>query len=391
MRIAHIAPPWIPVPPKNYGGTEHVIFQLVEAQVAQGHTVTLFAPEDAKTSARQISFLPQALRECDIPWQSHAKALYHTYKAVEYLKDHVKDFDILHTHLSSTTDLYLFPLTSRLPLPHVNTLHSQFPFDRENGKSQCENADACFMEWISQVPMVAISQHAKREESKKAPLRIIDVVHHGINVKDFPTPTLSPDTFFVWLGRLVPEKGAHLAIEAAHKARVPLILAGIVDEYIPASKEYFEKQIRPHLDGRQISFIGPVDFEQRNALLHQARGMLNPLQWEEPFGMVMIEAMATGCPVIAFPRGAAREIIPNEMLGFLAQDVDEMVKDIRRIDTIDRWAVRKYVETHFSAESMSKNYQSVYKKVIALQSPVWLPPLTVGTPKSVIQQIIPRT
>src|SRR6185437_4721957 len=196
------------------------------------------------------------------------------------------------------------------------------------------------------------SQHAKREELQKAPLRIIDVVHHGINVKDFPAPTLSPDSFFVWLGRLVHEKGAHLAIEAARKAGVPLILAGIVGEYIPASKEYFEKQIRPQLDGRQISFIGPVDFERRNALLHQARGMLNPLQWEEPFGMVMIEAMATGCPVIAFPRGAAGEIITSEKIGFLAQDVDEMIKDIQRIDTIDRYAVRKYIETNFSSGSM---------------------------------------
>ena len=125
MRIAHIAPPWISIPPKNYGGTEHVIFQLVEEQVAQGHEVTLFAPGDARTSARQISFFLHALRECDIPWQSHPKAFYHYYKSVEYLKDHTKDFDILHTHLSSTTDLYLFPLISTLRLSHIATLHSQ--------------------------------------------------------------------------------------------------------------------------------------------------------------------------------------------------------------------------------------------------------------------------
>lgn len=390
MRIAHIAPPWIPIPPKNYGGTEHVIFQLVEEQIAQGHDVTLFAPEDARTSARQISFFPRSLRACDVPWQSHAKALYHGYKAVEYLKNHVKDFDILHTHLSSAADLYLFPLASTLRLPHVVTLHSQFPFDLNHEASQCENADHYYMEWISRVPMVAISEHAKRVELEKAPLHIIDVVHHGINLKDFPVPTSAPENFFVWLGRLAPEKGAHLAIEAAQRARVPLIIAGIVDEYAPDSKEYFEEQIAPHLDNRHIAFIGPVDSEQRNALLRQARGMLNPLQWEEPFGMVMIEAMATGCPVIAFPRGAVREIISSESVGFLAKDVEEMVKDIQRIDTIDRHTVRKYTETRFSSVHMHRNYLRVYKKVIAMQRPSQLSPLTINTQKNGVQPAIPH-
>src|SRR5579859_1134395 len=213
MRIAHIAPPWIPIPPKNYGGTEHVIFQLLEEQVTQGHEVTLFSPGDARTSAHQISFFPRALRECNVPWHAHPKAFYHYYKSIEYLKEHIKDFDILHTHLSSASDLYLFPLTSSLRLPHIATLHSQFPFDRSDGTDESNNADHYYMQWISQVPMVAISEHAKREEMAKAPLRIIDVIHHGINLKDFPKAESTPKDFFVWLGRLVPEKGAHLAIE----------------------------------------------------------------------------------------------------------------------------------------------------------------------------------
>lgn len=392
MRIAHIAPPWIPIPPKNYGGTEHVIFQLVEEQVAQGHEVTLFAPGDARTSARQISFFLHSLRERDIPWQAHPKAFYHYYKSVEYLKDHIKDFDILHTHLSSATDLYLFPLTSTLRVPHVSTLHSQFPFDRSIGTEQDKNADHYYMQWISQVPMVAISEHAKREELAKAPLHIIDVVHHGINLKDFPQPDArnAPENYFVWLGRLVPEKGAHLAIEAAQRAGVPLIIAGIIDEHVPAARAYFEEQIEPYLDKQHISFIGPVDFKQRNALLHRARGMLNPLQWEEPFGMVIIEAMATGCPVIAFPRGAVKEIITSTSVGLLANTVEEMVKQMQCIDELDRYKVRKHIEEYFSSRSMAEKYTRVYKKVIATQQLPLLSPVTITMPKNTTQPTTPR-
>lgn len=381
MRIAHIAPPWIPVPPKDYGGTEHVIFQLVEEQVAQGNQVTLFAPADARTSAQQISFFPHSLRECDVPWQSHPQAFYHYYKAIEYLKSHSKDFDILHTHLSSTSDLYLFPLTSSLQIPHVATLHSQFPFDRQSGTDGSESADRYYMPWLTQVPMVAISEHAKREEMKKASISVIDVIYHGVNMDDFLDPQETPEQFFVWLGRLVPEKGAHLAIEVAHRTGVPLVIAGIVDEYISTSKEYFRQHIEPHLDDRQVSFIGPVNAEQRNALLRRARGMLNPLQWEEPFGMVMIEAMANGCPVIAFPRGAAGEIVVPGKSGFLANNIEEMIACTDSLAELDRFKVREYVETNFSSKRMAENYLRVYKKVITMHQSPFLSPLPVSTQK----------
>src|SRR5712692_2205407 len=159
LKIAHIAPPWITIPPKNYGGTEVVIYNLVEEQVAQGHDVTLFAPGDAKTSAKQISFFPRSLLEAGVPWQAHLKAYYHMHKAVEYVKEH--DFDILHTHLSSSSDLYIFPLTAPLTTPHVTTLHSRFPFDRV--QSWTGDADAFYMEWAPNVPIVAISEAARDE------------------------------------------------------------------------------------------------------------------------------------------------------------------------------------------------------------------------------------
>jgi glycosyltransferase involved in cell wall biosynthesis len=305
MKIAHIAPPWIAIPPKNYGGTEIVLYNLIEEQVAQGHDVTLLAPGDARTSARLISFFPHALIDAGVPWQGHLKAYYHLHKAVEYIKDH--SFDIVHTHLSSSADMYLFPLTAQLATPHIMTLHSHFPFDHV--QSWTGDADDFYMQWIASVPMIVISEYARAERT--FPLDVVGVVHHGLPMARFQPTVKRPEEFFVWLGRFVPEKGPHLAICAARKAGVPLVLAGTIDQHVQESVDYFEHMIKPHIDNQQIKYIGPVDMEQKIDLLSRARGLLNPIQWEEPSGMVMIEAMAVGCPVIAFARGAAPEIVAH--------------------------------------------------------------------------------
>ena len=359
MKIAHIAPPWITIPPKNYGGTEIVLYNLVEEQVAHGHDVTLFAPGDARTSARLISFFPHALIDAGVPWQGHLKAYYHLYKAVEYIKDH--DFDIVHTHLSSSADMYLFPLTAHLAIPHVMTLHSHFPFDRV--QSWTGDADDCYMEWALSVPMIVISEHARAERTLL--LNVVGVVHHGLPLAHFQPTVKQPERFFVWLGRFVPEKGPHLAIEAAKKAGVPIVLAGTIDQHMQESVDYFEQVIKPHLNHQQVKYIGPVDMEQKLDLLSRARGLLNPIQWEEPFGMVMIEAMAVGCPVIAFARGAAPEIVADGRSGFLVHDVNEMAQCISRIDELDRMVVQAHAEHNFTAQAMAVKYTKVYKKIIA--------------------------
>jgi glycosyltransferase involved in cell wall biosynthesis len=359
MKIAHIAPPWIAIPPKDYGGTEVVLYNLVEEQVAQGHDVTLFAPGDAKTSARLISFFPHSLIGDGVPWQGHLKAYYHLHKAVEYIKSH--DFDIVHTHLSSSAEMYLFPLMSHVVTPHVMTLHSHFPFDRIQPWKG--DADDLYMEWASSVPIVVISEQARAKNA--FPLNIAGVVHHGLPMAQFRPTVKQPESFFVWLGHFVPTKGPHLAIEAAKKAGVPLVLAGTVDRHVQASVDYFEQEIKPHIDGEQITYVGPVNMKQKIDLLSRARGLLNPIQWEEPFGMVMIEAMAVGCPVIAFRRGAVPEIVIHGKSGFLVHDVNEMVQSIARIDELDREVVRAHVEQHFTSHIMAQRYTKVYKKVIA--------------------------
>jgi glycosyltransferase involved in cell wall biosynthesis len=361
MRIAQIAPPWITLPPKNYGGTESVLYTLVEEQVAQGHKVTLFAPGDAKTSAKLVSFYPQALIKKGVPWTMHLKAYYHLEKALEQVRQ--EHFDIVHTHLSAAGDLYLFPLTSSLDVPHVTTLHSHFPFDRKPDGT-VGDADRYYMDWAPCVPLVAISESARAQ--KKLPVNFVGVVYNGIDMGQYQIAGKRRGNYFAWLGRFSPEKGAHLAIEAAKRAEVPIVLAGTIDRYQEEARRYFHNKIEKQVDGEKVRYLGPVNMRQKVNLLSRARGFLNPIEWEEPFGMVMIEAMALGCPVISFARGAAPEIVVEGQTGFLVRDVDEMVQRIPRIDEIDREAARSHVERHFSARVMAKHYTQVYKNVIAM-------------------------
>ncbi|MDQ6644134.1 MAG: glycosyltransferase, partial [Chloroflexota bacterium] len=299
MKIAHIAPSWLSIPPKNYGGTEIVIYNLVEEQVARGQDVTLFAPGDTKTSAKLVSFFPKPLVEEGVPWQGHLKAYYHLHKSVEYIKRHT--FDIVHTHLSSSSDMYIFPLVAPLVTPHVTTLHSRFPFDRV--QSWTGKADELYMDWAPLLPMVAISESAREEVPYN--LNFVGVVHHGLPMQQFRPTAKKRGDFFVWLGRFVEDKGTHLAIEAAKRAGVKIVLAGTIDRNQHDSVNYFNTVIKPQIDNEQVKYIGPVNMKQKISLFSRARGFLNPIEWEEPFGMVMIEAMALGCPVISFTRGAA--------------------------------------------------------------------------------------
>src|SRR5713226_7606106 len=393
MKIAQIAPPWIPIPPKNYGGTEVVIYNLVEEQVAQGHDVTLFAPADAKTSAKLVSFFPKSLLEEGVPWPAHLKAYYHLHKSIEYIKEH--DFDIVHTHLSSSSDMYIFPLTAPLATPHVTTLHSRFPFDRV--QSWMGNADEYYMEWAPSVPIAAISESARAEVPY--PLNFVGVVHHGIPMQLFVPSTKKVGDFFVWLGRFIPDKGTHLAIEAAKEAGVKIVLAGTIDRHQQESINYFHQVIEPQIDNEQVRYVGPVNMKKKISLLSRARAFLNPIEWEEPFGMVMIEAMALGCPVISFARGAAPEIVVHRKTGFLVRDVDEMVRFIPRIDEIDREAIRMYVERNFSACVMAEKYVKIYDQVIKqakgvpvrpyLNVALSQPQLTLETVPTIVRKVFP--
>ena len=364
MKIAHIAPPWLTIPPKNYGGTESVIADLVNEQVALGHDVTIYAPGDTNTSAKLVSFFPKALREEGVPWAAHAKAYYHLCRSVEEAS--ANDVDIIHTHLSAGSDIYLFPLTSGLSTPHVTTLHSRFPFDRV--QAWTGDADSLYLSrWGSGVPVVTISKHARTEVP--AQLRVVGVAYNGISMQQYPPTTKQPGEDLVWLGRFMPEKGPHLAIEAARRAGKRIVLAGTIDKAVQESTRYFHEVIESQIDQQQVRYIGPVNRKQKIRLLSTAFGFLNPIEWEEPFGMVMIEAMALGCPVISFARGAAPELINDREVGFLVHNVDEMVRSIPRLADLDRAACRRHVELHFSARAMAETYVKIYQEISMASAP----------------------
>jgi glycosyltransferase involved in cell wall biosynthesis len=354
MKIAQIAPPWISVPPKTYGGTEAIISFLTEELVAQGHDVTLFAPGDARTSANVVSFFPRSLVDDGVPWHAHLKAYYHLHKAME----RAGEFDVVHTHVSSTGDMYVFPLLSLLTTPHLTTLHSNFPFDWVGTWSG--DADNYYMEWITSAPLVTVSNKARTNLPRD--LNIVGVVHLGVPMEQF-RPHQEPADFFAWLGRFVPAKGAHLAIETARRANVPIVLAGQIDKNVPEEVDYFRRVIEPLIDSDRVRYIGPVTMRQKVALLSSARGFLYPIMWEEPGATVVLEAMALGCPVIAFAHGVIPELVVHNRTGFLSRDTDHMLEHIREIGKLDRREVRQHVENNFSARVMTEKYLRIYAEL----------------------------
>lgn len=356
MKIAQIAPPWIGIPPRNYGGTETIIGFIVDELVAQGHDVTLFASGDSVTSAKLVSFYPKSLLAEGVPWQAHLKSYFHLAKSLEC----AGEFDVVHTHLSSTSDMYLFPLMFGMITPHVTTMHSNFPFDRVN--EWTGDADQYFLDWIKPAPVVTVSHKAR--ENIPYPLNVAGVVHLGVPMAQYTFNDRAPGDYFTWLGRFAPEKGAHLAIQAAKQADVPLILAGIIEHDFPRSVDYFKNEIEPHIDNDRIKYIGPVNMEQKIALLSRARGFLNPITWEEPGATVVLEAMAFGCPVIGFARGVVPELIVHGKTGFLVDTVEEMIGYIPRIGEIDRRATHRHVDGNFSARVMAEKYVKIYQALL---------------------------
>jgi len=386
MKIAQVAPPWISIPPKSYGTTEYVIYHLVEELVALGHEVTLFAPADAHTAAKQVSFIPKSLITEGVPWQATLKAYYHLHKSLEYIAGHA--FDIVHTHLASSSDMYIFPLAAMMSTPHLTTLHGYFPFDR-TVDNWTGDADGYFMEWAQHVPLVATSESAREQVRRISPkTRFAGVIPHGIHIETCEATPQHAADYFIWQGRFTYETGAHLAIEAAKRARQPLILAGIKESHNRDAMDYYRHLVEPYINGQDIRYVGPAIYRDNSELLRQARALLAPLQWEEPFGIEMIRAMAMGCPVIAFAAGAATEIIDHGRTGFLAHNVEEMEHYMHRITHIDRHQVCKHAERYFSARVMAEKYVNVYQNVIASRghdreatAPIITQPL-VGTPTS---------
>lgn len=344
MRIAQVAPLWESVPPKLYGGTERVVCYLTNELVRCGHKVTLFASGDSHTGARLAPVVPEALRlkgTCGDPLAPHILML-------EYVAERADEFDVIHFH---TAQIH-FPLMRRLPhLAHVTTLH---------GRLDIPELVPLFREF-REMPIISIS------DAQRAPLPDagwIATVHHGLPPNPF---SFHPERghYLAFLGRISPEKRVDRAIAIATACGCPLRIAAKVD---PADREYFERDIRPLLDNPLVEFIGEIGEHQKSAFLGGAKALLFPIDWPEPFGLVMIEALACGLPIVAFAGGSVREIIEDGVTGFIVDNLDDAVEAVRRIDDIDRRDCRLAFERRFTVSRMATQYLDVYRRLVATTS-----------------------
>ncbi len=340
LRIAQVAPLYESVPPRFYGGTERVVSYLTEELVRRGHEVTLFASGDSTAHASALeSTCPQALRaagKASCGASLHLPTLSRVFEMAER-------FDVIHCHL----DYWAFPFARLVATPTVSTLHGRLDIE--------ELLDV--YRYYSRSPVVSISN------AQRAPLpelNWIGTVYHGLPREQLRFSP-GPGKYLAFLGRISPEKRPDLAIEVARRAGIPLKIAAKVDD---ADREYFEAVIRPLLQSKDVEFVGEINEREKNDFLGNALALLFPVDWPEPFGLVMIEALACGTPVIARPCGSVPEVLRHGVTGFMAASVEGLAEAVGRISTISRRECRREFETRFTAGAMAANYERVYERLI---------------------------
>jgi glycosyltransferase involved in cell wall biosynthesis len=338
VKIAQVSPLYESVPPRLYGGTERVVSYLTEELVRQGHDVTLFASGDSVTRARLVSPCDQALRldpRCQDPLAYHMIQLAQVF-------DRAEQFDVIHFHV----DYLHYPYSSRQPVPHVTTLHGRLDMPDL----------APLYRAFDEVPVVSISN------AQRAPLPWLNwqaTVHHGLPL-GFQRRREEPGSYFAFLGRISREKRVDRAIEIACRAGVPLKIAAKIDR---ADREYYERDIAHLLDHPLVEYVGEIGEDQKEDFLGGAAAVLFPVDWPEPFGLVMIEAMACGTPVIAWRCGSVPEVIDEGVTGFVVDSIEDAVPAARRALELSRVACRRRFEERFSVQRMARDYVSVYEQL----------------------------
>ena len=350
MKIALLAPVSLPVPPHGYGGTELVVHQLAEGLTSQGHEVTLFATGDSETRASLRPLLPRALTPLGFDSRDLTIAFERAHAA--WLFAQADGFDLIHDHTKSV-GVTLAPFVNT---PVLTTVHNDFtPARRALYLAHPRHA------------FVAISHaHAARCPE----LDFEGVVYNGMDLAA-PQVRTRKDDYLLFLGRLCAEKGTHTAIAVAHALEMPLVLAGKID---PLDAAYVREQVMPHVDGRQVRYIGEVTGQAKWDLLAGARCLLFPIEWPEPFGLVMIEAMACGTPVVATRWGSVPEVVAHGKTGWIADDFEGLLEGVRHAASMDPWEGRAWVEGRFGTEAMVAGYLEVYGRLLARVRPVSLQP-----------------
>jgi glycosyltransferase involved in cell wall biosynthesis len=348
MRIAQVAPLAESVPPKLYGGTERVVSWLTEELVRQGHDVTLFASGDSGTSATLVPCVPRGLRLEGV--RDHTASIL---VMLNEVLQRAHEFDIIHFHV----DLLQFPIFQNLFSKCVTTLH---------GRLDLADFHPVYRAFPA-MPLVSISDHQRRPAPQ--PVNWMATIAHGLPEALYPFSPRGGD-YLAFLGRIAPEKRPDRAIEIAKRAGIPLKIAAKVD---PADQDYFAHVIEPMLDHPLIEFVGEVDDRQKNEFLGNALALLFPIDWPEPFGLVMIEAMSKGTPVIAWRRGSVPEVVDENVTGFVVDSIDGAVRAVGQVRGLDRMAVRRRFESRFTTFQMTRGYLAVYARLLAAAAPVRLP------------------
>jgi glycosyltransferase involved in cell wall biosynthesis len=343
VKIALVAPFEEPVPPRTYGGTELVVYNLAEQLVAMGHDVVVFASGDSRTSARLEPIFQHSLRtdpSVNDPQTRDAMKMIGMGRLLDKLN--TEDFDVVHNHFGWR----FLAFAGQLNVPVITTVH---------GPLNVPYYARVFAE-LPGTPVVSISNAQRRPMPQ---LNYVSTVYNGIDCSSFDYNE-QPQEYFAFLGRFSPEKGPVMAIQAARAAGVPLVMAGKVDV---VDRDYYDTEVKPLIDGEQIRYIGEVNHAQKNEFLRNARALLVPIDWEEPFGLVMIEALATGTPVIANDRGSVPEIVRKDV-GFVTHNLNQMVEAIHSVHTIERQRCRDYVCDRFGCSAMAQGYLAAYEKVL---------------------------
>ncbi len=341
LKIAQIAPLWFPIPPQKYGGTERIVYYLTEGLIKRGHQVTLFASGDSKTRAKLVSLIKKHLIAKGVPWSDWWWNNLNYSSAFE----RAKEFDIIHSHWTSMG--MFFQRLVKTPVLH--TFH--------NIPSKNDHRWPVFAHYQKDSNIVFISQ--KQKENSPIRFKKEWVVYNGIDLSQFRFNPCSSD-YFVWIGRICPAKGTHTAIKIAKKAEIKLILAGQIQ---PMYQEYFEKEIKPYL-GTKIRYLGELSQKQLSPFYGPAKAFIYPLEWEEPFGLCLVESMACGTPVIAFRKGSIPEVIKDKKTGFVVDNIQETLRAIKKIDQVNRAECRQWVKKKFTIEKMVENYERIYYKIL---------------------------
>jgi glycosyltransferase involved in cell wall biosynthesis len=336
MRIALIAAPFIPVPPVCYGGTELFIAHLAEGLNQLGHEAVVYANGESTVDAETRWYYRKSMWP---PTGNFAETLNEVTHTAWAIRDASESCDVI--HINNTFGL---PYSRFVDTPFVCTIHHSH--EQILSDFYCQYPEAHY---------VTIGEHCQRLE----PMPRVRTIHHGINVAKYRFSAKKKE-YLSFLGRIVPVKGVHTAIEVAKRTGIPLKIAGEVQ---PIFQDYFENKVKPHIDGKFIEFLGEADFKTKNELLANSMAMLFPVEWEEPFGLIMIEAMACGTPVLALSHGSVPEVVRDNVSGFVCSSVDEMVQKVADLGKLHPAAIRQYTQEYFSVERMANSYLQLYSSI----------------------------